>query len=879
MKSLLKITSLFLLLLVNLFANTREEIYLVRVEINERNLSPLLNKYEIPVVYKMDQDFLLKINQDQVKLLDRSGLDYTVLDQNISANSYHLINIKDFEAIDHYQFHSIGKCGDYLILKNIKQDHLRDLSRKTRISPLHLSLNQSFIDKYYTTQQSGTDIEPLITDLIEDIDLDSIEYIINMLQHYGTRFMLAPNRFEVSQWIFDKFMSYGFTDVEFDTFTAYTSINYYPVYEDTVTLQRNVVATLPGSGDPEAVFIVCGHYDSFNSTFDPFQYAPGADDDASGTAAVLEMARVFMENGIIPRRTIKFIALGAEELMYFGDGGSEHYAALADSLDMDIRMVINHDMISHTTQTLTNSTILVNHHFTADHFADLAIENIDTYTQANGYLSDYYGADLGPFIQHGYTGIFFEESEFSPFYHTSDDVIENYSMEFCTEVIKASCATLIQCATIPTTLEDFTIADRSEGTSLLLSWESNKDYNFDHYKIYIGEESGVYTREETTEDTSHVIDQLVSGTEYYIGVSVVDSDGYESLLNEQSYIPFYFSLDEGILVIDETADGDGSLSKPTDEQVDQFYESLLSRFNKSHWDLIDHQGISLTDFGSYSTIIWQADDFSNLMTLDSILNELGRFLNAGGNLLYTGYLPCQAIEGIFEYPDSFETGDFVYDYLKIAATNNGFGTRFSGAKSKSAEYFDIDVDTIKTAHIPTLHLSNIESIEPTDRGVPILFYDSDYDSLSAQGRMIGEPVGVEYIGEDYKVVTLTFPLYFMEENRSKELLEHILNVKFSEPVTIAASKTQIPESFALDQNYPNPFNPTTIINYQLSTSNDVELSIFNTLGQKIVTLVSEYQQAGSHSVTWDGSDMASGVYYYILTSGDFQDVKKMVLLR
>ncbi|MCK4754620.1 MAG: Zn-dependent exopeptidase M28, partial [Calditrichia bacterium] len=314
--------------------------------------------------------------------------------------------------------------------------------------------------------------------------------------------MLAPNRFEVSEWIYDQFTRFGYTEVEYDTFTAYTSISYQFVNEDTFTVQRNVVATLPGSDDPEAVFIVCGHYDSFNSTMDPFRYAPGADDDASGTAAVLEMARVFMENDFVPRRTIKFIAMAAEELMYFGDGGSEHYAAMSDSLDTDIRMVINHDMISHTYQLLTNSTVNVNHHYTADHFADVALDNIDDYTQINGQLDDYYGADLGPFIQHGFTGIYFEESEFSPYYHSSDDVIENYSMEFCTEVIKASCATLIECSTIPTHLADFAISDPDNGSSLLLSWSPNSDYNFNHYKIYVGEESGVYNREETTQETN-----------------------------------------------------------------------------------------------------------------------------------------------------------------------------------------------------------------------------------------------------------------------------------------------------------------------------------------------------------------------------------------
>jgi hypothetical protein len=92
-------------------------------------------------------------------------------------------------------------------------------------------------------------------------------------------------------------------------------------------------------------------------------------------------------------------------------------------------------------------------------------------------------------------------------------------------------------------------------------------------------------------------------------------------------------------------------------------------------------------------------------------------------------------------------------------------------------------------------------------------------------------------------------------------------------------KTTQLTSFTLKQNYPNPFNPKTIINYELPTTNKVDLSIYNVLGQKVITLVSEKQKAGYHQVEWDASRFASGVYFYILRAGDFRDVKKMVLLK
>ena len=105
------------------------------------------------------------------------------------------------------------------------------------------------------------------------------------------------------------------------------------------------------------------------------------------------------------------------------------------------------------------------------------------------------------------------------------------------------------------------------------------------------------------------------------------------------------------------------------------------------------------------------------------------------------------------------------------------------------------------------------------------------------------------------------------------------NVSLREVVTdIAEADDRLPNSFALQQNYPNPFNPITTINYQLPMSGDVELSIYNILGQKIATLVNERLQAGYYQVEWDAFGFASGVYYYRIESGDFIDTKKMILI-
>jgi hypothetical protein len=100
----------------------------------------------------------------------------------------------------------------------------------------------------------------------------------------------------------------------------------------------------------------------------------------------------------------------------------------------------------------------------------------------------------------------------------------------------------------------------------------------------------------------------------------------------------------------------------------------------------------------------------------------------------------------------------------------------------------------------------------------------------------------------------------------------------STPIELGTD-TDIPQKYHLDQNYPNPFNPITMINYQVPMTNEVEISVYNILGEKIVTLVSKKQQAGYYSVQWDASDFASGIYYYKIKAGAFISVKKMILVK
>lgn len=100
-----------------------------------------------------------------------------------------------------------------------------------------------------------------------------------------------------------------------------------------------------------------------------------------------------------------------------------------------------------------------------------------------------------------------------------------------------------------------------------------------------------------------------------------------------------------------------------------------------------------------------------------------------------------------------------------------------------------------------------------------------------------------------------------------------------DPIGIKPISNSVPDKFALFQNYPNPFNPNSKIKYQIAKWVDVRLIVYDALGRKVATLVNENQTHGTYEKEWDGSNMASGVYFYQLKAGDFKQTRKMVLIK
>ena len=101
-----------------------------------------------------------------------------------------------------------------------------------------------------------------------------------------------------------------------------------------------------------------------------------------------------------------------------------------------------------------------------------------------------------------------------------------------------------------------------------------------------------------------------------------------------------------------------------------------------------------------------------------------------------------------------------------------------------------------------------------------------------------------------------------------------------EPNGIQPMSNKVPKEFSLYQNYPNPFNPSTAIKYTVKSSCLINLSVYDVLGRRVSEIVNENQRPGTYSVSFDGFNLSSGVYYYRLTAdGDVIDTKKMILIK
>lgn len=813
-----------------------------------------------------------------------------------------------------------------------------------------------------------------IQNVISEINQDSVTYYIQSLQNFGSRFEYKENRKEVAEWLMNEFIGMGYEEVELDSFMCETGYGNFGA-----VMQYNVVATLSGTDNPDAIYIIGGHYDSYNSYDDPMSYAPGADDNASGTSAALETARAIAEAGYKPESTIKFVCFAAEELMLSGNSGSEYMAEQYRLNNVDLKLMINNDMIANNQRPLDESMVSVNYYTGSETLKDVAMNLMDQYsavTPMEGGLNVW--TDSRSFYEEGFPAIYYDEYDFSPNYHSSDDVIANCDLEYCTEVIKGSAAMLIYSVESPSPVHNLNAFDVGDGATLKFTWAPNTDSDFNEYKLYSGLSADSLEYVISTEDTTYNLTGLLEGVEYYFGVSSTDVDGNETLITSTSAVPnnlpkapagvqanpawyqielswfpndeldligyevnkskldsngdkltstsFFvedtsftdedcesgvwylyevaamdadsnlsidntkiesrvISLDKGVLFVNQTTGRDGSPGNPTIQEVNDFYNSLAEgSFEADYVNIDETNKVNMAHLGAHQLIVWHVDhsDDVNQTEYSEYIDLIGEYLLEGGNLLFTGYRPVRAFSYEFGNVNEFSPYVFISGYLNISASFYAPFTLFNEAVTEELGFPTLEIDSAKVAGNDG-HLKNIESIVPTEKGITIYSYGSNYDINSLQGSMAGRSVGVVFQSSiyDYSSIVLSFPLYYTKQEQAKQFLRYALKNVFDVPTGIKdyPQEEKIVNDFQLSQNYPNPFNPTTSIEYQVASSGLVSLKVYDVLGREVKKLVNEVKTPGSYSVTFDASNLSSGIYFYTITSGSFTQTRKMILMK
>jgi hypothetical protein len=275
------------------------------------------------------------------------------------------------------------------------------------------------------------DADPMVQQIVNSITTGTYQPGWQTLDDFETRYAYTSQNLAASQWILDRFHSYGLSAA-------------FHFFQDSGT-RRNVIATLPGVVDPSRVVYICSHFDATSPT--PNTCAPGADDNGSGTEAVLEAARVMSQ--YLFQYTIKFACFNEEEQ---GLVGSAAYVNDIAQQGENVIAVYDADMIAYRGTDPAPPDLVIYSNSASQSIATTLADAANTY--APGQLEPIIhvealeGSDYASFWHHNYKAVCGIEdeawgSDFCPWYHTCNDRIEQYPQDYvlyCTRAMVAATA-------------------------------------------------------------------------------------------------------------------------------------------------------------------------------------------------------------------------------------------------------------------------------------------------------------------------------------------------------------------------------------------------------------------------------------------------------
>jgi hypothetical protein len=533
-----KFTALILIAAVSfVYASTGPDpVHLVKISKGVPDLEELFRSGNMMIVQELRTCFIGRLTRNEIAGLRESGAVCTGLVRNVGEEAMYLVRPSAGVSM-------AGLAGKGRMLEIEPDTWLfrpaRDASVSVtpglmirRLSRLSIVPN---LRVYAPIPVSAPKLawNPVIEEIVGEVSSGNLMLTAAALQNFGTRYTASPHCLEASEMIRDAFINLGL-EADVQTFTY-----------DGLHEARNVVAVITGTTFPDEDVIICAHYDSTSPT--PYEYAPGADDNASGTAAVIEAARILSRHPL--DFTVRFIAFSAEEQ---GLHGSSLYAGLMKSQGRRIVGVVNLDMIAYADQMPEDLDVFVNpaSEWLGERIREDAAEYASLSVRTTVDPSMIY-SDHSPFWQNGYAAFLgIEDSPLTnPYYHRIDDTVDTLTPAFFSEAAKAALATVAVLAqpvrpdypSPPRGLEgraSYFASFISTTKSVYLNWTASAEAA--GYNVYRGTMPRVgYEKVNSgpVAGSSYVDRGVPSGSYQYYVITAVGPSGLESNFSRVLEIP------------------------------------------------------------------------------------------------------------------------------------------------------------------------------------------------------------------------------------------------------------------------------------------------------------------------------------------------------
>jgi hypothetical protein len=703
----------------------------------------------------------------------KTGEDYYLLWMDQKTRTDYILQIDSFAEI-------LFLKEDFMIIRSSYED------RQKVVPSIHngvVYINNSPV--IIPTAQKFPELlnreeDPLILELFSYVDQTELENTVQTLENFGTRNWYTQGSMDAQNWIYNKLDSYGL------------SVETQNIPYGGPNASENVIAVLEGTIYPDQFVVLGAHYDSYTFWGNS---APGADDNASGTAGIIEIARLLSEHEF--KRTIVFCTFSGEE---YGLHGSGVYASTAATAEMNILGYFNIDMAGYLHPGDYIHTDMIAPAFAAplvEFYEQVCAIYLPDFPIEPGMLTGG-DSDHTSFNNNGYMGIFpFEDSQnYSPFIHTPDDLngTSVNSYEMLATFTKATLASVVTLANM--LLPPNNLTAEAGDAQVILSWDEVTEA--DEYNIYRNDD-----------------EDPIATTSYN---SYLDLD----VNNEQMYSYYVTAI--------YSATGEESYPSNTVTAIPMPPLTLpfVDNFETSapYWTLEGSWGISSSQYYSYSHSLSESPigNYGNNQHITAQLKPFDLTLFSEAEVSFWG-------------KHNIETN---YDYMYFEISTDG------------ENWTELAVFTGSQPQWTLYSYSLNDYLEESELNLRFRFYSDTY--IMYDGMYI----------DDFTISAT--PLVGTEE-----------------PIipTIALF------------NFPNPFNPTgagrglsTTIYFSLNAGiqTDAEISIYNVKGQKIRTFAIPEISSQTNSVVWNGDDdtgnpVSSGLYFYRLTAGDLQEIKKCLLIK